>query len=154
MQQAQAIGASDLVSQDAPRLLEPARFTVGSAHFHAFFHIQLIESQGSDARLRRRHPNVLDEFLNSRQVGQPLWLVDQVIKCDQRVGFTAAIGQFQLAHCFFVFARQAQYNIFSQLAQVVCGIREGKELSRVFIDRPPAFLHLYIVQIGGKDGQR
>jgi hypothetical protein len=87
---------------------------------------------------------------SSWQVGG---VVDEVKKGDEGVGFAAAVGQFELAHGFVVFACQAGDDIAGQFAQVVGGVGEGEEVGRVFVDRARAFLGCDIVQVGGEGGQ-
>ncbi len=77
---------------------------------------------------------------------------DVVLRLAGRSG--RAIRQLELPDGSVAAASQAQDHVAGQLAQIIGGISQGKELGRVFVDGPAALLHRHIVQIGGKDRQR
>ena len=70
VEQAQAGIPGKLVSQHAPGLLEPARGPIRPPDFHALFDVEFVEGQQSHTSLGRGHADVLDEFLDRRQIGQ------------------------------------------------------------------------------------
>ena len=66
----------------------------------------------------------------------------------------AAVVDGECAVRLVALARQPQGDILDQFPQVVRGIREGKELGRILVNRALTLLHHYVVQVGGKYCQR
>ena len=69
------------------------------------------------------------------------------------MGLATAVREFQLADSLFALPSKARDDVFGELAQVVRGIGEGKELSGVLVDRF-CRAHSDVVKIGGEDLER
>ncbi len=150
MEQFQALIAGDLPCQNTPRLLECARRPLRVAYFHPFFDVQFVEAQPGDPRLGRLLADGLAELRHGRQIGQMLRVGHQMAHGDECVCLAAAVGQFELAHCFVVFPRDAQRHIPHELPQVVGWEGQCEELLGIFVDRALPALHQDFVKIGGE----
>ena len=73
---------------------------------------------------------------------------------DQCVGLAATVGQSQLADDPVVLACQPQHHIPHQLAQIVGGEGQRKEMLRPLVDRALPALHYDLVEVGGKHVHR
>ena len=69
-------------------------------HLHPFLRVELVEWENSDASFGGPHPNMLDELIDGREIGQMLRVADQMPHGDQRMSLAAAVGQFELTDCF------------------------------------------------------
>ncbi len=76
-------------------------------------------------------------------------VVDEVVERDQRVGLPAAICQLKLPDRLLVLAGQSQHDVPRQLSDVVRGVGEREELSRVLINGPRR-PHHYVIEVGSE----
>ena len=152
---AQPFRAGQLEGQHAPRVAQGALLPVRRAHvFDAPFGVDLVEAQGHREGARQIGADMAPELPDRRQVGQRLWVSEQVVERDQRVGLAAAIGQLQLADRLVAPPVEAKGHVLHQFPQRVRRVGEREERLRVFVDRPAPLPQGHFVQVGGELRQR
>lgn len=134
MQETQALRFRDLPGEHAPGLPQPAARSIGRHDFHAFLHVQLVEGEHGNARLRQGDTRVLLELPDGRQIGQAGRVAHQVVQRDERVRLAAAVGQLQLAYGLVGLAGQTEENLLDEFAQVVCRVRQAEEIGGIPVD--------------------
>ena len=93
VQQLEAGVAGDLVRKHAPRLLEHPDRPVRSNDLHPLLDVELVETEGRNHRLDGSLADLLDKFLDGRQIRKAVRVVHEVAQGDERVRLAAAIGQ-------------------------------------------------------------
>ena len=135
-------------------MLEPAQRAIGAAYLHALLDIELVEAERHDPRRRQGRTDMGSKLLDRRQRRQRLRLVHEMVERHQSMGLASAIGQFELADGLGVLAGEAKRHVAREVPQRNGGKGKGEEPVRVLIDRPRAFLHRHVVQVGGEVGER